>query len=335
MKLSKAAFFWLSVPFLLASVAFVLAQDTGPVGHPWLFPSSAGTSGTFLHSNGTNFVNSAYTLPTTIPAANSVMHSDGTNIVGTASLSIATFNMSDGTSSIPWLVNTSAAPATEGMAHWNSSTDVLSVGDGAAAVAIAKASAIHGNGSNCSAGSAPLGVDAAGAVESCTDFEEDLSNSAGLAGALSDETGTGSAVFHTNASLVTPNVGAATGTSLALTGSLSGLIPVTMHTDASITLTAAQMVGNMHVNGSASTRYFALPAAAVGESACFFGHTTGSIQLHLNSTNDVMHFNGSTYAGGVGAQSDAVKGSFACVVAVATNVWAMIGKAGTWVSLAF
>ena len=57
------------------------------------------------------------------------------------------------------------------------------------------ATALATNGSNCSAGSAPIGVDASGAVESCTDYEEDLSNSAGLLAALSDETGTSLAVF--------------------------------------------------------------------------------------------------------------------------------------------
>ena len=61
----------------------------------------------------------------------------------------------------------------------------------------ATATALAANGGNCSAGEAPLGVDASGAVESCTDYEEDLSNSAGLLAALSDETGTGVAVFNT------------------------------------------------------------------------------------------------------------------------------------------
>jgi hypothetical protein len=45
---------------------------------------------------------------------------------------------------------------------------------------IATATALAANGSNCSAGEAPLGVDASGAVESCTDYEEDLANEAGL-----------------------------------------------------------------------------------------------------------------------------------------------------------
>jgi hypothetical protein len=43
-------------------------------------------------------------------------------------------------------------------------------------------------------------------------------SSANLAGALTDETGSGSAVFATSPTLVTPNIGAATGTSLVTTG---------------------------------------------------------------------------------------------------------------------
>jgi hypothetical protein len=44
--------------------------------------------------------------------------------------------------------------------------------------------------------------------------------SANLASALTDETGTGANVFANTPTLVTPNIGAATGTSLAVTGSL-------------------------------------------------------------------------------------------------------------------
>lgn len=54
-----------------------------------------------------------------------------------------------------------------------------------------------------------------------TNGQTTLVNSAGLAAALSDETGTGLAVFNTSPSLVTPNIGAATGTSLATTGNIS------------------------------------------------------------------------------------------------------------------
>lgn len=51
-----------------------------------------------------------------------------------------------------------------------------------------------------------------------TDAQTKLNNSAGLAAALSDETGTGLAVFNTSPSLVTPALGAATATSLISAG---------------------------------------------------------------------------------------------------------------------
>ena len=87
----------------------------------------------------------------------------------------------------------------------------LSVSGGALTVGnAATATALAANGTNCSASQAPLGVDASGAVESCTDFEEELTDSVGLHAALSDETGTGVAVFDTaptfTTSLFTPAI---------------------------------------------------------------------------------------------------------------------------------
>lgn len=87
----------------------------------------------------------------------------------------------------------------------------------------ATATALASNPSNCSAGSSPLGVDASGAVESCTDYEEDLSNSAGLAAALSDESGTGVVAFTTSPVFTTPNIGSATGSVSGNAGTATAL----------------------------------------------------------------------------------------------------------------
>ena len=57
--------------------------------------------------------------------------------------------------------------------------------------------------------------------------------SAQLLAAITDETGTGLAVFATTPTLTTPVIGAATGTSLALTGALSGGTSVTPGTGTS------------------------------------------------------------------------------------------------------
>jgi len=57
-----------------------------------------------------------------------------------------------------------------------------------------------------------------------TQFEDELNNSAGLAAALSDETGTGSAVFSTSPTLVTPNLGTpSTLVGTNITGTAAGL----------------------------------------------------------------------------------------------------------------
>lgn len=50
-------------------------------------------------------------------------------------------------------------------------------------------------------------------------------SSANLRSALTDETGTGAAVFATSPTLVTPNIGAATGTSLTATGAITSNSP--------------------------------------------------------------------------------------------------------------
>jgi len=71
------------------------------------------------------------------------------------------------------------------------------------------ASALAANGANCSAGNAPLGVDASGAVESCFDvvISTEIDTSSEISTLVTDETGSGALTFATNPSLVNPYVG--------------------------------------------------------------------------------------------------------------------------------
>ncbi len=101
-----------------------------------------------------------------------------------------------------------------------------------------------------------------------TDAQSKLNNSAGLAAALSDETGTGVAVFNNTPTLVTPNLGAATGTSLSLTGNIT-TGSTTLHTTSVAltngagasagTLGNAPAVGNptkwISINDNGTTRW--------------------------------------------------------------------------------
>ena len=74
--------------------------------------------------------------------------------------------------------------------------------------------------------------------------------SAQLAGVLSDETGTGAAVFSTSPTLVTPVIGAATGTSLSVTGQLSSTVATGT---APFTVVSTTPVANLSIGGNAAT----------------------------------------------------------------------------------
>ncbi len=86
--------------------------------------------------------------------------------------------------------------------------------------------------SDIAIGTAPFGVTSTTLVSNLNSdlldgvegsgYQTVLTNSAGLRGALSDETGTGVAVFATSPTLVTPTLGVATATSLSIDATTSG-----------------------------------------------------------------------------------------------------------------
>lgn len=129
------------------------ASSTASSGLAWSTPASGGN----VSNSGTPADNqlAIWTDATTIEGSSAITY-DGTTFTVTGTSSLATTTIS----------------SLEVTAAFNADT----------------ATSLATNGANCSAGNAPLGVDASGAVESCTDFEEDLSNEAGLYAALSDVT---------------------------------------------------------------------------------------------------------------------------------------------------
>lgn len=81
-------------------------------------------------------------------------------------------------------------------------------------------------------------------VTTTTGILSSVTDSAGLAGCLSDETGSGAAVFADTPTLITPEIGAATGTSVNLSGDARA---ATFHVGATAgidtTITTATLVG--------------------------------------------------------------------------------------------
>lgn len=204
-------------------------------------PQTIGATGTrlaYIWATDGTFTN----LPS-IPLANGyILQGNGSGVAAAVnSLNIATIDMSAQTSSIPWTATTSAGAQTaDGQAHWETDTDILSIGDGAGRISL--------------------------------DFTAQQTytfptTSATLARTDAANTFTGVQTM-TSPVLITPDIGVATGTSLALTGNLSGLIPPIDGGAADLSLSSAQVAGTTvrNTGQGPNNRNHTLPAAAAGMS---------------------------------------------------------------------
>jgi hypothetical protein len=149
----------------------------------------------------------------------------------------------------------------------------------------------------------------------------------------------------TNASLTTPNIGAATGTSLVATGIVSGLAPVTYLQDADPCPTGTHCaVGATYnmgyiINGAtteASATFFDLPSAVAGQQYCFengagnSGATTGVMKVIAASGDYITLLGVKSGTSGTTATSGGAAGDAACFIAVKGDEWVMKTSGGTW-----
>ncbi|HOU95686.1 MAG TPA: hypothetical protein PLN06_03570 [Bacteroidales bacterium] len=122
--------------------------------------------------------------------------------------------------------------------------------------------------------------------------------SAELAGVISDETGTGQLVFSTNPALTTPDIGAATGTSLTTTGNI--VAPVIVSTVATgvapFIVTSTTPVANLSIGGNAATATSATTATNIagGSSGTIpYQSTTGTtLMTDVGTAGQVLTSNG-------------------------------------------
>ena len=155
-------------------------------------------------------------------------------------------------------------------------------------------------------------------------------------------TGTGTFVFANTPTLITPVIGAATGTSLLVTGIVDGKAPVTITTGATATLGAGTYNSGYTVNqeGTAGTGVtYTLPATATGLQYCVANSgTTGVVNTGVltvyPASGSYVILNGvvNTIGGGGthGVASGGAAGDSACFVAVDATHWQVwVGK-GTW-----
>jgi hypothetical protein len=134
---------------------------------------------------------------------------------------------------------------------------------------------------------------------------------------------------------VTPNIGAATGTSLSVTGTLSGKMPTVVDGAASpysISVAEAR-AGTFFMNTLAGTKQFILPAAEAGMAVCIRnGQGVNQIlQVHSDATDFIVMSTGvrtsasTDYYGATASVKNQI-----CLVVFDTTDWYVTSEVGTW-----
>ena len=128
----------------------------------------------------------------------------------------------------------------------------------------------------------------------------------------------------------TPNIGAATGTSLTLTGNIAGLIPPVVSAVGDAAMDAADCAGQAYYNTGANT--YILPAAAAGLNCCFRADSAHAVTVRpLAAGNDHIWYLAEDCGEDDDIVSPATLGSFICLHAQNTIDWMAWGSANTWV----
>jgi hypothetical protein len=120
-----------------------------------------------------------------------------------------------------------------------------------------------------------------------------------LSGKISDETGSGALVFANTPTLVTPNIGAATGTSLSVSGQLTSTVATGT---APLVVTSTTPVANLSIGGNAATATTATNIAGGAAGSLPYQTAAGTTSLLAAGNNGQVL----TLVGGVPAWTSGV-----------------------------
>jgi len=150
---------------------------------------------------------------------------------------------------------------------------------------------------------------------------------------------TGVAINRTTAALTlagitltTPNIGVATGTSLNLTGNLSGKVPIISKTEAyTLGTDNSQEAYGYAVFLTGDGTVLTLPAVVAGMSVCVYSADSYDKVVDPNASDGIRNGTTTRNADGHKITSGATdQGSFVCLIADSADGWTVLGKAGTW-----
>ncbi len=288
------------------------------VGNNWPTADTANTgdSATSFFSTGTlenaRLDVDLQTLAT--PTAWRLFYSNGTSVQTELALGTANYLLQAN--------GASAAPT------WTNSLSSVTFGGFTASRAVESDGS--GNLTSSTVTSTQLGyVDATSSIQTQLDSKEGtLTNSAGVASAINDETGTGTVVFSASPTF-TGTVNAA---ALTTTGALQGMVNVTLDTLATIDLTnSAGADGEWRINNDNDVIDYTLPPAASGLSVCFYSQYAAIVTVDVDDGIDVIWLDGAALAAGNAIDSAGGAGDFICLLAIDTTNWLSLGRSGTWV----
>ncbi|MGC2234265.1 MAG: hypothetical protein WBA09_22380 [Candidatus Acidiferrum sp.] len=149
----------------------------------------------------------------------------------------------------------------------------------------------------------------------------------------------GSTALASSLSLTTPNIGAATGTSLLVTGIVDGQAPVTVTTGSSSSLGGTYNSGyTFNEEGTAGQAItYTLPTAAAGKQYCVknayngSAANTGTLELLTSAAGQyIIYTDGTLSASGGYVISGGAAADAACVVGVDSTHWILYVNSGTW-----
>lgn len=142
----------------------------------------------------------------------------------------------------------------------------------------------------------------------------------------------------TSASLVTPDIGAATGTSLYAAGRIDGTVGMVISTaDSATTISSTNNKSSyyMNIGDSDAHSIYTLPTAATGLQYCVTnyqnsGAITRAIKIITSAAGQYITVNGALSASGGYIISSGAAGDSACVVGVDSTHWVGYIQKGAW-----
>jgi hypothetical protein len=208
-------------------------------------------------------------------------------------------------------------PATNSMAYWDSATSM--------------AGAAVGNSKPVCTGAAGIPVACAGTEGTWATVGQQFYLGTSQ---IAINRGSG-ALTLAGITLTTPDIGAATGTSLLVTGRVDGTVSVVLSTaNAATTISSTSNKSAYYMNRGDSDAHsiYTLPTAAEGLQYCAKNYTgiTTVVTFQTSASGQYIDLDGTNSASGGFIHSDAAAGVGACVIGVDATHWVAYPNKGSW-----